>query len=217
MPRPSSRFSTVNSWDPLSCWSTAFRGVDAARCQLAPSPELWLARSGLGVWISIRGHHSWQSTSVVFLISCTSSAVWRSLHRRRTLREWMNGHRSSIKNNEDTPVAVHFTHRDHSWQGHSSGEGANWHRCSVDSSKSCGSTGWEGPSCTVLNRDDDLVHPSAVNSMWFCLFLYFLCQFLHFPFSPCACVNPISSFLLLPLLLVLPYLAPVALSLGAGM
>ena len=68
--------------------------------------------------ISIRGHHSCQSTSVVYLISCTQAqcnAVYIG-ETGCTLRERMNGHRSSIKNNEDTPVAVHFTHRDHSWR-----------------------------------------------------------------------------------------------------
>ena len=66
--------------------------------------------------ISIRGHHSCQSSSVVYLISCTQAqcdAVYIG-ETGCTLRERMNGHRSSIKNNEDTPVAVHFTHRDHS-------------------------------------------------------------------------------------------------------
>ena len=68
--------------------------------------------------ISIRGHHSCQSSSVVYLISCTQpqcDAVYIG-ETGCTVRERMNGHRSSIKNNEDTPVAVHFTHRDHSWR-----------------------------------------------------------------------------------------------------
>ena len=33
-----------------ACSSTTFREVDAARCQLAPSQELWLTRSSLGAW-----------------------------------------------------------------------------------------------------------------------------------------------------------------------
>ena len=68
--------------------------------------------------ISIRGHHSCQSASVVYLVSCTQAqceAVYIG-EMGCTLRERMNGHRSSIKNKEDTPVAVHFTHRDHSWR-----------------------------------------------------------------------------------------------------
>ena len=68
--------------------------------------------------ISIRGHHSCQSASVVYVISCTQAqcdAVYTG-ETGCTLRERMNGHRSSIKNNEDTTVAVHFTHRDHSWR-----------------------------------------------------------------------------------------------------
>ena len=134
-----------------------------------------------------------------------------------TLRERMNGHRSSIKNNEDTPVAVHFTHRDHSW----------WvtvlERAPTDIvqrrfleklwiNRLRGSQLF-----TVLNRDDGLGILLLWIQTWFCLFLYYLCQFLHFSFSPCACVNPISSFLLLPLLLVLPYLAPVHWCLGTSM
>ena len=62
-------------------------------------------------------------------------------------------------------------------------------------------------SITLCHQfDDQTRRPTATLVLWirtwFCLFLYFLCQFLHFSFSPCACVNPISSFLLLPLLLV---------------
>ena len=63
--------------------------------------------------ISIRRHHSCQSASVVYLISCTK-AQCDAVYIGETggfLRETMNGHRSSIKNNEDTPIAVHLTHR----------------------------------------------------------------------------------------------------------
>ena len=119
-----------------------------------------------------------------------------------TVRERMNGHRLSIKNNEDTPVAVHFTHRDHSWRV------TVLERAPTDIvQRRLLEKLWinrlRGSQLfTVLNRDDGLGILVLWTQTWFCQFLciYFLCQFLHFLFSPCACVNLISSFLLLPLL-----------------
>ena len=119
----------------------------------------------------------------------------------------MNGHRSSIKNNEDTPVAVHFLHQDHSRRV------TVLERAPTDIvQRRLLEKLWinmlKGSQLfTVLNRHDGLGIPVLWIRTWFCLFLYFLCQFPLFSFSPCACINLISSFLLLPLLLVLPYLA----------
>ena len=56
--------------------------------------------------------------------------------------------------NEDTPVAVHFTHREKTTPGESLfRRGRQPTSCSVDSSKSCGSTGWEGPCCLLCWTD----------------------------------------------------------------
>ena len=68
--------------------------------------------------ILIRGHHTCQSASVVNLISCTQARC-DAVYIGETgclLREGMNGHRSSIKNNEDTPFTAHFLHREHTWR-----------------------------------------------------------------------------------------------------
>ena len=124
---------------------------------------------------------------------------------------------SSVKNNQDTPVAVHFTHRDHSWRV------TVLERAPTDIvQRQLLEKLWinrlRGSQLfTVLNGDNGLGILVLWIQTWFCLFLYFLCQFLHFSFSPCACVNPISLFHPLSLLLLLPYLAPVHWCLGTGM
>ena len=56
----------------------------------------------------IRGKFMCASTNVVYLLTCTACQVAYVGETGCTLRERMNGHRSAIKNSEDTPVADHF-------------------------------------------------------------------------------------------------------------
>ena len=114
--------------------------------------------------ISIRRHHSSQSASVVYLISCTQAQCDAVYSRETgcTLRERMKGHRSSIKNNEDTPVAVHFTHQDHSWRV-TFRRGANWHRAASTPRKAVDQQAEGVPAVHCAEPRIWLCHPSAVN------------------------------------------------------
>ena len=56
----------------------------------------------------IRGKFTCASTNVVYLLTCTACQAAYVGETGCTLRERMNGHRSAIKNGEDTPVADHF-------------------------------------------------------------------------------------------------------------
>ena len=168
--------------------------------------------------ISIRGHHSCQSSSAVYLISCTQAQCdavyigetgctlredeWPSFFHQK---QWRHARRSPL--HAPRPLLA----------SHSSGEGANWHRAASTPRKAVDQQAERVPVVYCAEPRRWPWHPSAVNSNVILSVLYFLCQLLHFSFSPCACVNPISSFLLLPLLLVLPYLAPVQWCLGTDM
>ena len=56
----------------------------------------------------IRGKFTCASTNVVYLLTCTACQAAYVGETGCTLWERMNGHRSAIKNGEDTPVANHF-------------------------------------------------------------------------------------------------------------
>ena len=56
----------------------------------------------------IRGKFTCASTNVVYPLTCTACQAAYVGETGCTLRERMNGHRSAINNDEDTPVADHF-------------------------------------------------------------------------------------------------------------
>ena len=93
MPRPSSRFSTVNSWDSLSLLIQSFSRSRRCTMSVAPSPELWLARSGLGAWRGLRRaclHCLWwrkdgHSSS---LLLCWKALRCRLRHTVLVCRRW---------------------------------------------------------------------------------------------------------------------------------
>ena len=184
MPRPSSRFNPVNSWDPLSLLIHSFSRCQ--RCTMSVgAPSRTVTRQEWSRCVK------WTATGMSSLLLMEERWPFsRSQSTSRTDHSW----RVTVLERAPTDI-VKRRHLEKLWIKRLRGS----------------------QLFTVLNRDDGL----GILVLWirtsFCLFLYFLCQFLHFSFSPCAYVNPISSFLLLPLLLVLPYLAPVHWCLGTGM
>ena len=56
----------------------------------------------------VRGYYTCQSSSIIYLISCTLCNAVYVGETGCKLRERMTGHRSAINNKIDTPVAEHF-------------------------------------------------------------------------------------------------------------
>ena len=102
-PRPARDKNTTVSNGTRQCGSAQCKTCnmvkDIQEIQFADQPE----RREV-----IRGKFTCASTNVVYLLTCTACQAAYVGETGCTLRERMNGHRSAIKNGEDTPVADHF-------------------------------------------------------------------------------------------------------------
>ena len=84
-------------------------------CHLCPNITTNPTITGAnGVPIKIFGNFSCNSSNIIYAISCNlcPKAIYIG-ETSNSIRQRMNGHRSDIKHNRNTPVAEHFNKPDH--------------------------------------------------------------------------------------------------------
>lgn len=95
----------------------AFIGCSSARCQacrLHAPPSKTYKINNTGQTFNISGNITCETKTIIYLITCRACNKQYIGETGRGLRDRLNNHKSDIKNQRRTPVAVHFNQPKHS-------------------------------------------------------------------------------------------------------